>query len=62
MSRYFKIIEIEADEFIDATDEDLTCCQLIVPTNEGVFVAVDEDDEYEISVPLDCFDEKGGEG
>ena len=62
MNRYFKVIEIDADEFINATGEDLNCCQLVVPTNEAVFVAVDEYEEYEISVPLDCFDEKGGEG
>ena len=55
MTRYFKVIEIEADEFTNATGEDLDCCQLVVPTNEAVFVAVDEDDEYEISIPLDCF-------
>lgn len=62
MSRYFKVIEIDADEFISATGEDLDCCLLSVPTNEGVFVAVDEYEEYEISIPLDCFEEKGGEG
>lgn len=28
MSRYFKIVEIDADEFINATGEDLDCCQL----------------------------------
>lgn len=54
MNRYFKIVEIEADEFIDATGEDLDCYQVVVPTSEGMFVAVDEDHEYEISIPLDC--------
>lgn len=61
MIRYFKILEIDADEFINITGEDLSYCQLIVPTEEGVFVAVDTDREYEISIPLDCFDEEGGE-
>lgn len=56
MSRYFKLIEIDRDEFINATGEDLDCCQLIVPTNECVFVAIDEDEEYEMSIPLDSFD------
>ena len=56
MNKYFKIVEIDADEFIKNTGEDLDCCQLIIPTNESVFVAVDEDDEYEISIPLHCFD------
>lgn len=55
MARYFKITEIEANDFINATGEDLDCDQLVVPTNEGVFVAVDENDECEISIPLDCF-------
>ena len=59
MNRYFKIVEIDADEFINATGEDLDCCQLSVPTSEGVFVAVDECEEYEICIPLDCFDEGG---
>ena len=56
MSRYFKINEIDADSFINATGDDLNGCQLVVPTDEGVFVAVDEYSEYEISVDLDCFD------
>lgn len=56
MIRYFKIIEINENEFIDATGEELDCCQLSVPVNESVFVAVDENEEYEIIVPLDCFD------
>lgn len=55
MSKYFKVIEIDADKFIMATGEDLDCCQLVIPTNEAVFVAVDEYQEYEIQVPLDCF-------
>ncbi len=55
MTRYFKVIEIEADEFINATDEDLDGCQLVVPTDEAVFVAVDEYCEDEVSIPLDCF-------
>ena len=61
MNRYFKIVEIEADEFVDATGEDLDCCQLVAPTSEGVFVAVDEYEEDYISVPLDCFERKGAE-
>ena len=56
MVRYFKVIEIDPDSFISATGEDLDCCQLVVPTDEAVFVAVDEGDEDEICVPLECFD------
>ena len=58
MARYFKVIEIDSDSFVGATGEDLDCCQLVVPTSEAVFVAVDEGDEYDISVPLECFDEE----
>lgn len=57
MTRYFKVIEIDADEFIGETGEDLDCCQLIVPTEKAVFVAVDEDTEDEIQIPLDCLEE-----
>lgn len=56
MARYFKIIEIDSDSFINATGEDLDCCQLTVPVADAVYVAVD-DEEYEISVPMDAFDE-----
>lgn len=58
MARYFKVIEIDFDSFIGATGEDLDCCQLVVPTSEAVFVAVDEGDEDEIRIPLECFDEE----
>ena len=57
MARYFKVIEIQADEFINVVGDDLDCAQMVVGTDEGVFVAVDEDDEYEISIPLDSFDD-----
>ncbi len=58
MSKYFKIIEIDADEFITKTGEDLDCCQLVIPTNKAVFVTIDEYQEYEIEVPLDCFEKE----
>lgn len=56
MAKYFKVVEIEADEFIGATGEDLRYCQLVVPTKEAVFVAVDEDCEDEIQIPLYCWE------
>lgn len=56
MARYFKIIEIDSDSFIEATGEDLDCCQLVVPTSDGVYVAVD-DEEDEMNVPMDTFEE-----
>lgn len=57
MAKYFKVVEIDADEFISETGEDLCYCQLIVPTKEAVFVAVDEECEYEMQIPLDCWEE-----
>lgn len=54
MNRYFKVIEIDADTFIDAVGEDLDCLQLAVPVGNDVFVAV-ADTEDEISIYLDCF-------
>lgn len=57
MTRYFKMIEIDADEFIGETGEDLDCCQLIVPIGKVAFIAVDEESEYEIQIPLGCLEE-----
>ena len=56
MARYFKIIEIDSDSFIEATGEDLDCCQLVVPTSDGVYVAVD-DEEDEMNILMDTFEE-----
>lgn len=58
MARYFKVIEIDSDSFIGATGEDLACRQLVVPTIEAVFVAVDEGEEDEIRISLEFFDEE----
>lgn len=60
MARYFKIIEIDRDSFVEATWEDLDCCQLVVPSGGEVYVAVD-DEEYEMSVPLETFEEEDNE-
>lgn len=57
MSRYFKIIEIDADTFSETTGEILDCSQVIAPINGKVYVAVDDQEEYEMNVPLDSFDE-----
>lgn len=57
MAKYFKVVEIDADEFISETGEDLSYLQLIVPTEEAVFVAVDEECEDELQIPLDCWEE-----
>ena len=59
MAKYFKIVEIKEDVFAKHTGKELDCCQLSVPVGKAVFVAVDEDQEDEINVPLDMFE--GGE-
>ena len=58
MARYFKIIEITREEFVRVTSEDLDCNQLVAPAEGGVFVAIDDCEEYEINdIPLEMFDE-----
>lgn len=56
MARYFQVIEIDCDSYINASGNDLDCCQEVVPTNNGVFVAIDDCQEDEICIPLDCFE------
>lgn len=56
MAKYFKLIEIDRDKFVNAVGEDLDCCQVVVPINNALFVAVNEDEEYEINIPLEYFD------
>lgn len=56
MAKYFKVVEISEEEFIDATGEELNYCQVSIPTSESVFVGVDEERKDEISIPLDCFE------
>lgn len=56
MVRYFKIIEIDRNSFVHETGEDLECSQLVVPTRYAVYAAVNENDESDLSVPMDSFD------
>jgi hypothetical protein len=58
-ARYFRITEISGDEFVHTTGEDLDCSQLVVPTGENVYVALDETNEDEMTVSLDSFDRGG---
>jgi hypothetical protein len=58
MKRYFKVTEISKEEFRRATGEELDCCQLIVPFNDKVYVAIDDEEESEMSVDLFVFDEE----
>lgn len=57
MARYFKIIEIDRDSFVEATGEDLeSYSQLIVPVDGLIYGAVDDNEEDEISIPIDFFE------
>lgn len=60
MAKYFKIVEIDEETFAKNTGAELDCAQVVVSVGNSVFVAVDDDEEYEIAVPIDAF-EKGGE-
>lgn len=55
--RYFKIIEIDCDSFIDVAGTDPDFAQYAVPTDDAVYVSV-ENDKEEISVELDLFDDR----
>ena len=57
MARYFKVVEIDRDSFTEATGEDLNCCQLPTVCNGIGYVAVDDTEEDEITVPLDISEE-----
>ena len=56
MAKYFKVVEIDEEEFINATGEELNCLQSIVPVGNVVFVAIDEEQDDEMEIPLDCFE------
>ena len=56
MKRYFKIVEINYDTFTNATVEYLDCIELISPDVGCAYVAIDDNEEYEMRIPLDCFD------
>lgn len=68
MARYFKVVEIDRDSFIEATGidtdranefmEDLDCCQLSTVCDGIGYVAVDDTEEDEITVSLDIFEEE----
>lgn len=55
MARYFRIVEIDGDDFVHATGEDLDCSQLVVPTSESVYAAVDESSEDGLVIALSIF-------
>lgn len=57
MARYFKVIEIDEKEFGRETMEELEDNDaLIVSVSGDIYVAVDEQEEEEITIPLDYFE------
>lgn len=54
MARYFKVVEIDHDSFIGAMGEDLDCCQLGANIDGIYYVAVDDEQEDEININIDC--------
>lgn len=56
MARYFKVVEIDEREFGRETMEELEDDELIIQVQNNVFVAVNEQEETEITIPLDCFE------
>ena len=57
MARYFKVVEIDEKEFESETMEDLEDNDaLIVSVSGDIYVAVDEREEEEITIPLDYFE------
>lgn len=57
MARYFKVVEIDRDSFIEAMGEDLDCYQLCDVCDGIGYVAVDDTETDEITVSLDIFEE-----
>lgn len=57
MARYFKVVEIDRDSFIEATGEDLDCLQLSTEHDGIGYIAVVDTGEDEITVSLDIFEE-----
>lgn len=58
MARYFKVVEIDSDTFIEKVGSDLDCAQLIDCVDGIAYVAIDDTDEDELQIPLEMFDEE----
>lgn len=52
MTRYFKIVEIDREEFMKASGEDLDCIQMTFSCDGMEFVAVNDNEADEFFVPL----------
>lgn len=59
MARYFKLVEIDVDSFVDIVGEDLAGCDELVAMEDGVvYVAIDETVCSEIEIDLNDFEEQ----
>lgn len=54
MARYFKVIEIGRDDFVSKMGCDLDCCQLAENIDGICYLAVDDEQEDEINIDIDC--------
>lgn len=57
MARYFKLVEIDQDEFVEATGEDLDCRQFVSVVDGTAYAAIDESEEDELQIDLSLFEE-----
>ena len=57
MARYFKLVEIDQDSFIEATGDDLDCLQ-VVDVCDGIGYIAIADTEEEMTIDLDAFEEE----
>lgn len=56
MAKYFKIVEVDEKEFKNETMEEFYGSELVVSVEDVVYVAIDEEREEEMAVPLDFFE------
>lgn len=56
MARYFKLVEIDRDSFVEAVGEDLDCMQLC-SVRDGIIYAAIEDSEAELEIDLTLLEE-----
>lgn len=52
MTRYFKVVGIDREEFMKASGEELDCIQMTFPYNGMEYVAVDDNEADEFFVTI----------
>ena len=60
MARYFKVVEITQDDFVDKVGDDVSgpWCQIMSPEDDGCYLAT-RDGETEIVVEMDTMNQVG---